>query len=115
MLLVVALPIGVGFGISTAEQAAKGKAYSAKLLAKDVEKGRRTQEQAEAVLARISAPALAGLMRRHWLIGERIPFAMEKPCAVTAADAHDIAPRGAERFVTEIFAGNAWDAAHRKG
>jgi 3-hydroxyacyl-CoA dehydrogenase/enoyl-CoA hydratase/3-hydroxybutyryl-CoA epimerase len=38
---------------STAEQAAKGKAYSAKLLAKDVEKGRRTQEQAEAVLARI--------------------------------------------------------------
>jgi len=38
---------------STAEQAAKGKAYSAKLLAKDVERGRRTQEQAEAVLARI--------------------------------------------------------------
>ncbi len=38
---------------STAEQAEKGKAYSAKLLAKDVEKGRRTQEQAEAVLARI--------------------------------------------------------------
>ncbi len=33
---------------STAEQAEKGKAYSAKLLAKDVEKGRRTQEQAEA-------------------------------------------------------------------
>ncbi len=38
---------------STAEQAGKGKAYSAKLLAKDVEKGRRTQEQADAVLARI--------------------------------------------------------------
>jgi 3-hydroxyacyl-CoA dehydrogenase/enoyl-CoA hydratase/3-hydroxybutyryl-CoA epimerase len=38
---------------STAEQAEKGKAYSVKLLAKDVEKGRRTQEQAEAVLARI--------------------------------------------------------------
>jgi 3-hydroxyacyl-CoA dehydrogenase/enoyl-CoA hydratase/3-hydroxybutyryl-CoA epimerase len=38
---------------STAEQAEKGKAYSAKLLAKDVEKGRRTQEQATAVLARI--------------------------------------------------------------
>jgi CRP/FNR family transcriptional regulator, cyclic AMP receptor protein len=26
----------------------------------------------EAVLARISAPALVGLMRRHWLIGERM-------------------------------------------
>ncbi len=38
---------------STAEQAEKGKAYSAKLLAKDVEKGRRTQEQAAAVLALI--------------------------------------------------------------
>jgi len=38
---------------STAEQAEKGKSYSAKLLAKDVEKGRRTREQAEAVLARI--------------------------------------------------------------
>jgi 3-hydroxyacyl-CoA dehydrogenase/enoyl-CoA hydratase/3-hydroxybutyryl-CoA epimerase len=38
---------------STAEQAEKGKAYSARLLAKDVEKGRRTQEQAEVVLARI--------------------------------------------------------------
>jgi 3-hydroxyacyl-CoA dehydrogenase / enoyl-CoA hydratase / 3-hydroxybutyryl-CoA epimerase len=38
---------------STVEQAEKGKAYSAKLLAKDVEKGRRTQEQADTVLARI--------------------------------------------------------------
>ncbi len=38
---------------STAEQAEKGKAYSAKLLGKEVEKGRRTQEQAAAVLARI--------------------------------------------------------------
>ena len=25
----------------------------------------------------------------RFLIGERIPFAMEKPCAITAADAHD--------------------------
>ncbi|MDH4312943.1 MAG: 3-hydroxyacyl-CoA dehydrogenase NAD-binding domain-containing protein, partial [Gammaproteobacteria bacterium] len=38
---------------STSGQAEKGKAYSAKLLAKDVEKGRRTQAEAEAVLARI--------------------------------------------------------------
>ncbi|MGI9246938.1 MAG: 3-hydroxyacyl-CoA dehydrogenase NAD-binding domain-containing protein [Steroidobacteraceae bacterium] len=38
---------------SSVELAEKGKAYSSKLLAKDVEKGRRTQEQAEAVLARI--------------------------------------------------------------
>ena len=29
----------------------------------------------------------------RFLIAERIPFAMEKPCAVTAADAHDIAAR----------------------
>ena len=30
----------------------------------------------------------------RFLIGERIPFAMEKPCAITA-DAHDIAARAA--------------------
>ena len=29
------------------------------------------------------------------LIEQRIPFAMEKPCAITAADAHDIATRAA--------------------
>ncbi|HET9694492.1 MAG TPA: 3-hydroxyacyl-CoA dehydrogenase NAD-binding domain-containing protein, partial [Steroidobacteraceae bacterium] len=38
---------------SSLELAEKGKAYSAKLLAREVEKGRRTQEQAESVLARI--------------------------------------------------------------
>ncbi len=38
---------------SSVEMAEKGKAYSAKLLAKDVEKGRKTQEQADAILARI--------------------------------------------------------------
>jgi len=38
---------------STIEQAEKGKAYSVKLLAREVEKGRRSQEQADAVLARI--------------------------------------------------------------
>ena len=32
----------------------------------------------------------------RFLIAERIPFAMEKPCAVTAADAHDIAARAAQ-------------------
>jgi predicted dehydrogenase len=32
----------------------------------------------------------------RFLIAERIPFAMEKPCAITAADAHDIAARAAE-------------------
>lgn len=31
----------------------------------------------------------------RYLIAERIPFAMEKPCAVTQADAHDIAARAA--------------------
>jgi 3-hydroxyacyl-CoA dehydrogenase/enoyl-CoA hydratase/3-hydroxybutyryl-CoA epimerase len=39
---------------STLELAGKGKAYSQKLLTKDVEKGRRTQEQAAAILARIT-------------------------------------------------------------
>jgi predicted dehydrogenase len=32
----------------------------------------------------------------RFLIAGRIPFAMEKPCAITAADAHDIAARAAE-------------------
>ena len=31
----------------------------------------------------------------RFLIAEHIPFAMEKPCAITAADAHDIAARAA--------------------
>jgi predicted dehydrogenase len=31
----------------------------------------------------------------RFLIEQRIPFAMEKPCAITAADAHDIAARAA--------------------
>jgi predicted dehydrogenase len=31
----------------------------------------------------------------RYLIAERIPFAMEKPCAVTQAEAHDIAARAA--------------------
>ena len=35
----------------------------------------------------------------RFLIGERIPSAMEKPCAVTAADAHDIAARAAQANV----------------
>jgi 3-hydroxyacyl-CoA dehydrogenase/enoyl-CoA hydratase/3-hydroxybutyryl-CoA epimerase len=39
---------------STQELADRGKAYSAKLLAKDVERGKRTQEQAAAILARIT-------------------------------------------------------------
>jgi predicted dehydrogenase len=32
----------------------------------------------------------------RFLIAERIPFAMEKPCAITAADARDIAARAAQ-------------------
>ena len=39
---------------STQELAEKGKAYSARLLAKDVERGKRTQEQAAAILAKIT-------------------------------------------------------------
>ena len=49
-------------------------------------------------------PDVAFALGRHcdmadearFLIGERIPFAMEKPCAITAADAHDIAARAAQ-------------------
>lgn len=40
---------------SSQELAEKGKAYSAKLLAKDVEKGRRSQMEVDAILARIDA------------------------------------------------------------
>ncbi len=35
----------------------------------------------------------------RFLIGEHIPFAMEKPCAITAADAHDIAALAAREKV----------------
>ena len=46
-------------------------------------------------------PDFAFVLGRHidmpdearFLIDSRIPFAIEKPCAVTAADAHDIARR----------------------
>ena len=37
----------------------------------------------------------------RFLIAERIPFAMEKPCAITAADAHDIAARATQ---ADLFA-----------
>jgi predicted dehydrogenase len=37
----------------------------------------------------------------RFLIAEHIPFAMEKPCAITAADAHDIATRAAH---ADLFA-----------
>lgn len=35
----------------------------------------------------------------RFLIAEGIPFAMEKPCAINAADAHDIADRAARAGV----------------
>src|ERR1700759_5710523 len=48
-------------------------------------------------------PFLLSALGRHcdmaeearFLIEQRIPFAMEKPCAISAADAHDIAARAA--------------------
>jgi predicted dehydrogenase len=74
--------------------------------------------RAEEVAARASCPAFvdyremcarlkpdfAFALGRHcdmadearFLIAERIPFAMEKPCAITAADARDIAARAAQ-------------------
>jgi len=44
----------------------------------------------------------------RFLIAERIPFAMEKPCAIGAADAHDIATRAAH---AKLFAAVAIAAA----
>jgi len=54
-------------------------------------------------------PDVAFALGRHcdmadaarFLIAERIPFAMEKPCAITAADAYDITARAAE---VDLFA-----------
>jgi predicted dehydrogenase len=58
-------------------------------------------------------PDIAFALGRHcdmadaarFLIAERIPFAIEKPCAITAADAHDIASRaaGANTFAAVPF------------
>src|SRR5690349_13087157 len=48
----------------------------------------------------------------RFLIAERIPFAMEKPCAVTAADAHDIAARAAAAVADMAAAMDLVEAAY---
>ena len=50
---------------STLELAEKGKAYSAKLLAKEVEKGRRRRSRPTPILARIHADRRLRAARRR--------------------------------------------------
>ena len=84
---------------STAEQAEKGKAYSARLLAKDVEKGRRTQEQAAAVLARIKPTVDYAQLENADLVIEAV-FEHRGIKADVTAKAEAVIPK------TSIFASN---------
>jgi 3-hydroxyacyl-CoA dehydrogenase / enoyl-CoA hydratase / 3-hydroxybutyryl-CoA epimerase len=84
---------------STPEQAEKGKAYSAKLLAKDVERGRRTQEQAAAILARITPTVDYALLAGAELVIEAVFEKREIKADVTARAEAVIAR-------TAIFASN---------
>jgi 3-hydroxyacyl-CoA dehydrogenase/enoyl-CoA hydratase/3-hydroxybutyryl-CoA epimerase len=84
---------------ATLAQAEKGKAYSAKLLAKDVEKGRRTQEQAEAVLARIKPTVDYAELEGADLVIEAV-FEKREIKADVTAKAEAVIPK------TAIFASN---------
>ena len=84
---------------STQELAERGKAYSAKLLAKDVEKGRRTQEQVEAILARIEPTTAYGPLAGVDLVIEAV-FEQRGIKAEVTAKAEAAMPQGA------VFASN---------
>jgi 3-hydroxyacyl-CoA dehydrogenase / enoyl-CoA hydratase / 3-hydroxybutyryl-CoA epimerase len=84
---------------STIGQAEKGKAYSAKLLAKEVEKGRRTQEQAEAVLARIKPTVDYAQLEGADLVIEAV-FEQRAIKADVTAKAEAVLPK------TAVFASN---------
>ena len=84
---------------STLELAEKGKAYSTKLLAKDVEKGKRTQEQAEAVLARIVPTVDYALLEGVDLVIEAV-FEHRSIKADVTAKAEAVIPK------TAVFASN---------
>jgi 3-hydroxyacyl-CoA dehydrogenase / enoyl-CoA hydratase / 3-hydroxybutyryl-CoA epimerase len=84
---------------SSVELAEKGKAYSAKLLAKDVEKGRRTQEQADAVLARIRPTVDYAHLAGADLVIEAV-FEHRGIKADVTAKAEAVTPR------TSVFASN---------
>jgi len=84
---------------STPELAEKGKAYSAWLLAKEVEKGRRTQEQANAVLARIRPTVDYALLDGADLVVEAV-FEHRGIKADVTARAEAVIPK------TAVFASN---------
>jgi 3-hydroxyacyl-CoA dehydrogenase / enoyl-CoA hydratase / 3-hydroxybutyryl-CoA epimerase len=84
---------------SSVEAAEKGKAYSEKLLAKDVQKGRRTQEQAEAVLARIKPTVDYSLLQGADLVIEAVFEHRGIKAEVTGKAEAVIAP-------TAVFASN---------
>lgn len=84
---------------STPELAEKGKAYSARLLAKEVEKGRRTQEQANAVLARIRPTVDYALLVGADLVVEAV-FEHRGIKADVTARAEAVIPK------TAVFASN---------
>jgi 3-hydroxyacyl-CoA dehydrogenase/enoyl-CoA hydratase/3-hydroxybutyryl-CoA epimerase len=84
---------------STIEAAEKGKAYSAKLLAKEVEKGRRKPEQAETILARITPTVDYSLLEGADLVIEAVFENREIKADVTAR-AEAVIP------ATSVFASN---------
>jgi 3-hydroxyacyl-CoA dehydrogenase/enoyl-CoA hydratase/3-hydroxybutyryl-CoA epimerase len=84
---------------STVEQAEKGKAYSAKLLAKDLEKGRKTQAQVDAILARIKATVDYQQLEGADLVIEAV-FEKREIKADVTAKAEAVIPK------TAIFASN---------
>jgi 3-hydroxyacyl-CoA dehydrogenase/enoyl-CoA hydratase/3-hydroxybutyryl-CoA epimerase len=84
---------------STEALAEKGKAYTAKLLAKDVEKGKRTREQADAILARIKATVDYSQLDGADLVIEAV-FEHRGIKADVTAKAETVIPR------TAVFASN---------
>jgi 3-hydroxyacyl-CoA dehydrogenase/enoyl-CoA hydratase/3-hydroxybutyryl-CoA epimerase len=84
---------------STVEQAERGKAYSAKLLAKDVEKGRKTQAQVDAILARIQPTVDYAQLEGADLVIEAV-FEKREIKADVTAKAEAVIPK------TAIFASN---------
>ncbi|HVN41208.1 MAG TPA: 3-hydroxyacyl-CoA dehydrogenase NAD-binding domain-containing protein, partial [Steroidobacteraceae bacterium] len=84
---------------STLELAEKGKAYGAKLLAKDLEKGRRTKEQVEAILERIKTSVDYAPLEGADLVVEAV-FEHRGIKAEVTARAEAVIPKGA------VFASN---------
>ncbi len=84
---------------ATLESAEKGKAYAAKSLAKEVEKGRRKQEQADAILGRIKPTVDYALLEGADLVIEAV-FENRGIKADVTAKAEAVIPK------TSVFASN---------